>query len=241
MPDRRPRPRVAINIAISADGKVNTARRTRYHFSGPHDKVIIRRLRAEADAVLWGSGTLLVDDPVARTVWRELVAARRERGASPHPLNVLVTASCRVPMSARFFAAAETAKVVFTSAGAPPERVRQYQTRAEVVARGDHTVDLPAALEWLAGHGVGFALVEGGPRLNFSLLEAGLVDELYVTIEPLVIGGASAPTLADGPGLVPGRGPALRLIGTEQHDDEIFLRYAAGHAAPAAPGEGAES
>jgi len=105
-------------------------------------------------------------------------------------------------------------------------RAALAQAGVEVFAIGEGRVDLCAAMTTLYGQGMRRLLVEGGGSLNFELLRLGLVDEVHVFVAPLVFGGASAPTLADGAGLA--RAAAIRLTQTEVDVDDdggVVLRY----------------
>ena len=96
----------------------------------------------------------------------------------------------------------------------------------EVFALGTGRVDLGAAMGKLAELGFARVLVEGGGWLNFELLRLGLVDEVHAYLAPLVFGGASAPTLADGPGLARDAAVRLNRQDVEVHEDGgVVLRY----------------
>jgi riboflavin biosynthesis pyrimidine reductase len=96
----------------------------------------------------------------------------------------------------------------------------------EVHELGDARVDLVAAMAQLHELGIQRLLVEGGGSLNFELLRLGLVDELQVFVAPLIFGGAGAPTLADGEGLMPHEAVRLHRVQLEAWDDGgMLLRY----------------
>jgi 2,5-diamino-6-(ribosylamino)-4(3H)-pyrimidinone 5'-phosphate reductase len=96
----------------------------------------------------------------------------------------------------------------------------------EVYLHGTKRVDLSAALSTLKETGVNHLVVEGGATLNFELLRLGLVDELTAYVAPLVFGGASAPTLAAGPGLARGAAIPLTLVNAEAWEDGgVLLQY----------------
>ena len=219
------RPYVTTNFAMSADGKVTFALPGPFALSSREDKRRMARHRAEADAVLWGSGSVLVDEPVARVRRPELRAARRARGQAPHPLNVLVTATARVPLTNRYFRDPDVPRLVAVTDAADPAAVEGYRARAEVlVHRG--AVDLEALLGHLHdARGVRRVLCEGGPTLLWSLFEADLVDEVLVTLVPAVVGGRSAKGMVEGPGFGPETARRLELVGDEQVGDELFLAY----------------
>jgi riboflavin biosynthesis pyrimidine reductase len=111
---------------------------------------------------------------------------------------------------------------VITAAGAPPERRRAAAEVCELIVTGDQSVDLPAALAELARRGCTRALCEGGPKLLAQITAAGLLDELCLTLSPLLTAGDPARIL-NGPALPKTEHLHLGHILTE--DDFLFLRY----------------
>jgi 2,5-diamino-6-(ribosylamino)-4(3H)-pyrimidinone 5'-phosphate reductase len=219
------RPFVTTNFAASVDGKVTFAEPGPFALSSHEDKRRMARHRAEADALLWGAGSVLVDEPVARVRRPELAEARRGRGQPPHPLNVLVTASARVPVDNRYFADPDVPRLVAVSDRADPAAVDAYRARAEVLVQ-PVGIDLPALLAHLHdARGVRRLLCEGGPTLAWSLFEAGLVDEVLLTLVPAVVGGQGAKTMVEGPGFARGAQRRLDLARVERVGDELFLTY----------------
>lgn len=228
MQERRPppdRPWVATNFAMSVDGKVTFAQPGPFALSSAEDKRRMARHRASADAVLWGAGSVLVDEPIARVRRPEWAAERRRRAQAPHPLNVLVTATARIPLENRYFADPELPRLVVTTDAADPAALDQYRTRADLlVQRGG--IDLAALLAHLRGtRGVRHLLCEGGPTLVWSLFEADLVDEVFVTVVPAIVGGEAARTMVEGAGFLPDRVRRLSLVSAEPAGDELFLTY----------------
>ncbi|WP_254841207.1 2,5-diamino-6-(ribosylamino)-4(3H)-pyrimidinone 5'-phosphate reductase [Natronomonas marina] len=214
---------VVVNAAVSADGKLSSRRREQITISGETDFARVDRLRAEADAVAVGVGTVLADDP---SLVRHDEAHRADRygpDADP-PARVAVDSRCRAPADAAILAD-DPETYVLTSEAAPPDRRRALaDAGATLLTAGEDRVDLPAALDDLAAEGVEHLMVEGGGELVFSLFEAGLVDELSVYVGNLVVGGREAPTLADGEGFVD-EFPELRLDGVERVDDGVLLEW----------------
>jgi riboflavin-specific deaminase-like protein len=195
------RPYLVTNFALTLDGHATIGGR-----SGPigseADTEMLVGLRTRADAVMIGAGTM-----------------RAERyGPISDALLVIVSGRLDLPWDAPLFTDPSGRALLVTAADTDPP-----ETAAEVeVLRQPDGVDFPALLRHLRSErGVGALLCEGGPRLHAQLIDAGLVDELFVTHAPKLAGGA-------GPGLVTGLSESqrpLELAWLLEHDGELFARY----------------
>jgi 2,5-diamino-6-(ribosylamino)-4(3H)-pyrimidinone 5'-phosphate reductase len=217
---------VHVNAAVSADGKLSSRRREQITISGPDDFDRVDRIRAAADAVMVGVGTVLADDPHLTLDEEDRRVQRLRNGRSGNPARVVADSRARTPTDARILDdAAETYLLVAESA--PEEDVeRLRETGAEVVTAGTDRVDLAAALDELEAAGVDRLMVEGGGEIIYSLFAAGLVEELTLYAGSLIVGGRDAPTLADGEGFVdPDAFPELTLTNVERVDDGVLLSY----------------
>jgi len=192
------------------------------------DRVHLFELRATADAVMAGARTVDANPVDLGPGGKGYRRARRRRGLAEVNLRVVVTGSGTLDPAAHIFAKRVSPLLILTSGRIPPARLRRLRARAdEVLICGRKEVDFGAALRWLrARHGVRRLVCEGGGELNDALFRADLVDELHLTICPLVFGGGHAPTLADGPGL-PNLAQArrFRLQRARRHGDELFLVF----------------
>jgi 2,5-diamino-6-(ribosylamino)-4(3H)-pyrimidinone 5'-phosphate reductase len=221
------RPIVSINMAMTADGKITSATREEPAFASRFDKKTMDRLRAEADAVLVGAGTLRADDPPLHVRDPEMKAHRRALGKPDGLVNVLVTATASVDPGARFFTGAGASeRIVATVSDAPADRLVRLGKIAKVWTVGSGRVDLRELLTRLKAHGIERLLVEGGGELNWGFVRDDLFDELYVTIVPALLGGRDAPTLCEGEGLTMAGQRRLRLLQADVKDGEIFCHYA---------------
>jgi riboflavin biosynthesis pyrimidine reductase len=147
---------------------------------------------------------------------------RAERyGPSAVPVAV-VSRSCRLDWEAPFFTQANARPLVITVAEAPQRELGRAAELADVIVAGERDVDLAAALQALGARGFRMVLAEGGPSLNGQLAQAGLLDELCLTLSPRLIGGDTKRIL-DGPSLL--TAGLWRLHSLCEQDDYLFLRY----------------
>ena len=215
---------VFVNAAVSADGKLSTRRREQIRISGPDDFARVDRLRADADAILVGVGTVLADDPHLTVDDPSLRAERTARGQSPSPDRVVVDSTGRTPADAQILDDDATTYVVVADAAPDRRRNALRDAGAEVVVAGDDRVALDAAVSALGAREVESLMIEGGGEIIHSFFAADLVDELSVYVGSLVIGGRDAPTLADGEGFVESF-PALSLESVRRVDGGVLLEY----------------
>ncbi len=201
------RPHLAINMVATVDGRAALGG-TATGIGSQRDRELMRQLRAAADVVLHGAGTVRAD-PLSARVPQHLVEQRVARGMAPQPLGAIITASGNLPAEHPYW---QSPAVVYVTSDAA------VHVPAEVV----RVPDVPAAIQDLAQRGVKRILCEGGPKLNAELLQADLVDEIYFTLAPKLAGGAEPLTIVQG-----GNFPIVRLklLSMDEHDGELFLRY----------------
>jgi riboflavin-specific deaminase-like protein len=210
--------KVVSNTAISLDGRINTRERRFAFFGSERDHARMSRLRAEADAVLVGGAT-----------FRNWPHAALPEPADRHalrgrPWNVVVSRSLDVPLDADLFGEPAVRPLLLTRAASLV--ARPLPAGAEAEGWAGEAGDLPVAwiLAQLARRGVERLLVEAGGDLLFQFLAADALDEMYLTLCPLVVGG-DAPSLADGPGFDLAELRRMRLVAAEPAGDEVFLHY----------------
>jgi 2,5-diamino-6-(ribosylamino)-4(3H)-pyrimidinone 5'-phosphate reductase len=221
------RPFVFINVAMTVDGKIDTVQRRGAAISSARDRERVDRLRAEADAVMVGGKTLLEEDPKLTVKSEALQAERVASGLSPHPIKVGIVTEARLKPDSQFLNEGPANIVIFTTRWTSKHHVSLLKSRGvDVYVDDSEKVNVPKALETLKQIGVERLMVEGGGTLNFELLQLGLVDEVTVYIAPLIFGGATAPTLAAGPGLERSEALPLQRVSAETWEDGgVLLRY----------------
>jgi riboflavin-specific deaminase-like protein len=185
------------------------------------------RLRAEADELLIGAGTMRADNPALHVRTDEMRDYRRSLGKPAALTRVLVTTGGRVDPASRFFDDSNGGAdcIIATVDELPEARLAELAGRAEVWQLGRKRVDLPALLERLHARGIARLLLEGGGELNWAFLRENLIDELHVTIAPVLLGGREAPTLLEGEGLAMRARRKLRLEELHREGDELYCRY----------------
>lgn len=222
------RPHVLVNVAMTADGKLDSVARRGATISSAEDKRRVDELRASVDAVLIGGKTLLAENPKLTVRDPLLRRDRLERGLPENPMKVGVVTIANLDLNGDFVRAGPAERLVFTTRRTPPEQiVRLERAGVQVFISGGERVDLAETLETLHRLGVRRLLVEGGGTLLAEFFRLGLVDELTIYLAPRIFGGASAPTLADGPGFLPEQAIPLTLISVKPFDTEggVLLHY----------------
>jgi len=220
MPPAAGRPGVRLNMVASTDGATAVD-----GVSGPlgsrGDRRVYVVLRSLTDVVMVGAGTIRAERYGPPSLPPELGGLRRERGQGPLPRIAIVSHALMLDWSAPIFAEQTSKPLVITRRGAPGDARARAAEVADVVVAGDDEVDLGAALRGLHAMGVRSVLCEGGPTLNGALAAAGLVDELCLTLSPLLVGGAARRAL-NGP-LLPSPRP-MELRSALEEDGSLFLR-----------------
>lgn len=221
------RPYTFINVAMTADGKIDTFERKGSAISSARDKARVDELRAAADGILVGGRTLMDESPNLTVKSEALREGRVQRGQAPNPIKVGVATVADIPLVSDFIKAGPARVVIFTTNQTSKEQLARLKTSgAEIFVHTEPRVNLTLMMQTLKKIGVDHLMVEGGGTMNFELMRLGLVDELMMYVAPMIFGGANAPTLADGLGLARSDAIALKLINVETHEDGgILLRY----------------
>lgn len=221
-------PHVFINVAATVDGKLAPANRKFVPFGSQRDLQLLYGLRASADAVIAGARTYDSAPGHFGPGPAKYRRIRLEAGLREYNLRVVVSGAGTLNPAAEVFRHRFAPIIVLVSGRASVRNLRRLRAVADYVEIfGDDRIDFRAAFEWLRRKwNIKNLLCEGGGELNASLLERGLVDEIYLTICPLLFGGRDAPTLADGTGVSSvAEAAKVRLKSISRAGGELFLVY----------------
>ena len=217
---------VRANFITSLDGAVTGADGLSGSIGNDADRRVFAMLRALSDVVLVGAGTARAEGyhPVRVPMgWRGL---RERLGLAAAPVLALVTASLDIPSTVLDPLEGSGPLLVITCGGADPDRVRQVRDQVghdAVVQVGSNRIDVTAAVEALGAAGLRRVLLEGGPRLMSDVVGAGVLDELCLTLAPVLVGG-TAPRLVGGPPVAQG----MRLAHVLESGGVLLTRWTRG-------------
>lgn len=185
--------RITINAAMTADGKIATIS-GRSRISSRQDLIRVHKLRSDSDAIMVGISTVLIDNP--------LLTVRLTRNKRKDPARVVIDSYGRIPLDSKILKTAyQIETIIVVSEVAHEERIQNLKNRgAKVIVAGKKNVNVRKALFYLEEMGIKTILAEGGGELNWSLLNLGVVDQMIVTIAPVIVGGRTATTLVEGCG-----------------------------------------
>ena len=211
------RPYVILNCAMSADGKITSPSGKQLRISNEEDIKRMYNLRNNCDAVLVGVETIISDNPKL-TVKGEYVTNPQ------NPIRIILDTHCRTDEDA--LAVDENAKTLIITNG---ECDKKYKSNVEIVQcdiDDEGLIDLKKMLEMLFMQGIKKLMVEGGSTVIWNFLKNGFVDDLFVFIGPLIIGGKYTPSMADGEGIASQENPIkLEVVELSKLNDGILVHY----------------
>jgi 5-amino-6-(5-phosphoribosylamino)uracil reductase len=228
------RPYTTVVLAMSADGKIADRQRQAARFGSEIDRLHLEQQIGAADAVLLGAGTLRAYGTSLGVQDPSLLSQRQDRGQSPQPVQILCSRSGQIDPHWRFFQQAFPRWLITCQ---DPlgwwwdpaicnafERVLGGQNLPQ-----ERKSDADISWQWIGGllgqQGIRSLAVLGGGTLVASLLAQQAIDELHLTLCPLLLGGESAPTPVEGMGWLQSTAIRLELLQVETIGHEVFLRY----------------
>jgi 2,5-diamino-6-(ribosylamino)-4(3H)-pyrimidinone 5'-phosphate reductase len=203
------RPYVLINCAMSVDGKIASPSGKQMRISCDEDIKRMYELRNDADAVLVGINTVLSDDPKL-TVKEKYVKNPKQ------PIRIVLDTNCRTPKNA--LVVNENAKTLIIVGN---KCNKKFGKNVEIIncdIDQNGLIDLKSFLEILYNRGIRKLMVEGGSTVISNFLNSGFVDDMYVYVGPIIIGGKNTPTIANVEA-------NLELIDTKDVGPGILLHY----------------
>ena len=221
-------PFVYVNVATTADGKLAPENRRFVPFSSKRDHELMMELRSQADAVVSGARTVdlgKVDLGPGGEKWQR---KRIKNGLPEYNLRVVVSGSASLNPEAYIFTQRFSPILLLTTSSAPKSKLKRLSSVVDdVFISPGENLNFRKAFEWLREKWkVKRLLCEGGGEVNAPLFLEKLVDELYLTICPVLFGGRNAPTLADGEGVSSlADAVRLKLRRIERIGDELYTIY----------------
>ena len=178
---------------MSIDGKIST-RKNDSAISSKLDLVRVHKLRSTVDGLMIGISTVLDDDP--------MLNVRYSTTGKKNPTRIIIDSKARIPLNSRIIESSNKIQtIIAVTHDASSRKIKELQKKgAQVLVYGNGKVNLRNLFKQLEKMGLKKIIVEGGGEINWSVLKLGLVDELVVTISPVVIGGRDAITLVEGKG-----------------------------------------
>ncbi len=210
-------------LAMSADGKLTDYSKAPSSFVSKDDQDHLEQQVALADAVLFGAGTLRAYGTTMTVRSPHLIQERLDRNQPEQPLQIVCSQSADLDSSYPFFSQVTPRGLLTDAAGA-----EKWSDRPEfdlVLAAAGPVFDWRVIFEELEQLGIQKVALLGGGQLAGSIFSAGLVNELWLTVCPLILGNASAPTPVAGEGFLIQHAPKLQLIDSVSVNDEVYLHY----------------
>lgn len=211
------KPYLALKYAMTADGKIACHTGASRWITGEVARHHVHQLRNKYAAIMVGTGTVLADDPE--------LTCRIENGNNP--VRIVCDTQLRTPLSAKLVVTAKEVPTIIATCCQEESRYKPYQEagcQVWVVPAKNGGVDLQALVHRLGQEKIDSVLVEGGGQLNWSLLQAGLVQRVYTYIAPKIFGGAAAKSPVGGIGVDnPQQAFQMRVVATQQLGEDFLL------------------
>jgi 5-amino-6-(5-phosphoribosylamino)uracil reductase len=219
------RPQTTVILAMTADGKITDFKRSPAKFGSPADQAHLEKQVAQSDGVMLGAGSLRADGIALKIKNPELLEQRKQQGKSQQPIQIICSRSGVIDPQLDFFHQPVSRWLITTKIGAQNWQGRSEFERILVVETPAGEIDWINVFEQLTLLGIKNIAVVGGGELVASLLLFDLIDEIWLTVCPLIFGGTTSPTPVGGKGWLSSEAIHLDLLSVEQVDQEIFIHY----------------
>lgn len=217
-------PFVGINMVTSLDGKVTSGGKLRPgSLGGSFDRQTMNFIRSRFDAVLAGGNTVR-QHPYYYGVDQDLALWRENRGLTAQPLTIILSRSGKLDPRTPVFQDPPRPPIILTSSFGAKSLAAEIKKQAqiEIVNETIHPSEICQILQ--TKYQVNRLLVEGGPSVNYQFIQAKLVDELFVTLAPRLVGRTADLNLVRGEEVLP-KAETATLLSVYQHENELYLRY----------------
>ena len=216
-------PYVILNAAMTLDGKIATHTGSS-NISGAEDLKRVHELRKQCDGIMVGIGTVLADDP-------RLTVHKIDAKKTDNPVRVVVDSRLQTPQDARI--TNDDARTIIACANEYKDEIKSSEKYNDfrkkgvsIFWSGDKRVDLKSLMIYLHEEGIEKLMLEGGSTLNFSMIKAGLIDEISICVAPMIAGGVNSKTFFDGEGFdTMDEAVRLELLNSYNLDKDLILKY----------------
>jgi len=215
-------------LAMTADGKIADYKRSAARFGSNNDKLHLERQISLVDGVIFGADTLRAYGTTLFVSDAKLIEERKKRSQLNQPVQIVVSASGNLNPTWRFFQQPVPRWLLTVPNGA---RLWREKTEFERILIIHGTKENNSAINWrstfsqLQELGLNKLAVLGGGELVASLMTVDLIDELWLTVCPIIFGGNNAPTPVGGVGFLQSAGKKLKLLEVQRVEEELFLHY----------------
>ncbi|AFZ45624.1 bifunctional deaminase-reductase domain protein [Halothece sp. PCC 7418] len=221
------RPYTTVVLAMSADGKIADTARSAAEFSSHIDRAHLERQVAKADAILFGAGTLRAHGSAMSLRNSDLIAQRRQQQKPDQPIQIVCTRSGSISTEIRFFQQKIPRWLLTSQEGAQSWQSQSTEYFEEIITSPttDGEINWQGVLKTFREKGIENLAILGGGELVAALFSEQLLDELWLTVCPVLLGGKTAPTPIEGIGWDAENAQNLKLLAVETIDQEVFLNY----------------
>lgn len=211
-------------LAMTVDGKIADYQSSAARFGSAKDRTHLEQQISLADGVLFGAGTLRAYGTTMSVSHRQLLQARKARSQSPQPIQIVVSASADLDPRWRFFQQPIPRWLITIPGNEGKWQSREEFERILIAPENNSLINWTTIFQQLAELGLNKLAILGGGELVASLFAENLIDELWLTLCPIIFGG-NAPTPVGGTGFIQSQGKKLQLLEVKQVEQELFLHY----------------
>lgn len=222
--DKLNRPYITVILAMSIDGKIADFNRSPAKFASGTDKLHLQTQIATTDAVMLGRGTLNAYGTSVLIRASPLLQQRTEEGKPPQPIHIICSGAGTLDPTLPFFSQ-PIRRWLLRGAGSKITASPPFDQVLTIPTDAEGNFNWQQGLSQLKSLGINRLAVLGGGHLISSLITIDSVDEFWLTICPLILGGKQAPTPVDGPGFPTELAPQVQLVTVNTIDNEVFLHY----------------